>query len=80
MMGLGREMRNEAETQQTLDTVWCLRHSTVHCENTKRYLGFQPNFTQSGQSLCHHIIYHILWVVEMGGSVKITSLRVVILS
>ena len=40
----------------------------------------QPNFTQSGQSLCHHIIYHILGVVEMGGSVKITSLRVVILS
>ena len=53
-----------------------MRHSTVHCENTKRYLGFQPNFTQSGQSLCHHIIYHILWVVEMGGSVKITGARV----
>ena len=48
---------------------------TVRTQNV-----ISPNFSQSGQSLCHHIIYHILWVVEMGGSVKITSPRVVILS
>ena len=77
-------MRNEGETHlvlipQTSD-IFCLPPSTVFCENSKRYLAVQPNFTQSGQSLCHHIIYHILWVVEMGGSVKITSPRVVILS
>ena len=80
MMGLSRDEKWRWNTF-SFDTS-DLRHflCSVLCENSKRYLGFQPNFTQSGQSLCHHIIYHILGVVEMGGSVKITSLRVVILS
>ena len=89
-------MRNEAEThlldtpapppaprarEQRLtvcDTGLCSEGEIVRTQNV--IWGFQLNFTQSGQSLCHHIIYHILWVVEMGGSVKITSPRVVILS
>ena len=59
--------------------IYCLLVSTSpsNCVNssTPKTLSWS-NFTQSGQSLCHHIIYHILPPLEMGGSVKITSPRV----
>ena len=49
-----------------------VRNKNVHLK------FFWLKLSKSRQSQCHHVIYHILWAAQLGGSVKIMSLRVVV--